>query len=172
VEEAIQQLQIADKGDPLFTLFLGDALADAGRDGEAAAVCEKLPPDNPNGIRMHPPGPRTAGGAGQVIQIYEGDPGQRRVGAALGCAYARTGRHQEAETVAANTAMNPGAMGVVEIFACLGDKERVFDALDRQVAVGPIRIGWVLLRVDRENRGLLRGDPRLKALRRKVGLPE
>jgi len=33
-------------------------------------------------------------------------------------------------------------------------------------------MGWFLLRVDRWNRGLLRGDPRLKALRKKVGLPE
>jgi hypothetical protein len=33
-------------------------------------------------------------------------------------------------------------------------------------------MGLFLLRVDRENRGLLRGDPRLKALRKKVGLPE
>jgi hypothetical protein len=33
-------------------------------------------------------------------------------------------------------------------------------------------MGYFLLRVDRVNRGLLRGDPRLKALRKKVGLPE
>jgi hypothetical protein len=33
-------------------------------------------------------------------------------------------------------------------------------------------MGLFLLRVDRENRGLLRGDPRLKTLRKKVGLPE
>jgi len=50
-------------------------------------------------------------------------------------------------------------------------KDRVFEALDRNAAVGPIRNGWFLLRKDRENRGLLRGDPRLKALRKKVGLP-
>jgi len=60
----------------------------------------------------------------------------------------------------------------VEIYACLGDKDRVFEALDRAEHLGPIRIGWFLLRVDREHRGLLAGDPRLKALRKKVGLPE
>ena len=60
----------------------------------------------------------------------------------------------------------------MEIYACLGDKDRVFDALERAASLGPIRIGWFLLRVDREHRGLLGGDPRLKALRKKVRLPE
>jgi hypothetical protein len=60
----------------------------------------------------------------------------------------------------------------MEIFACLGEKDRVFEALERAAALGPIRIGWFLLRVDREHRGLLSGDPRLEALRKKVGLPQ
>lgn len=60
----------------------------------------------------------------------------------------------------------------MEIYACLGDKDRVFEALDRAAVLGPIRIGWFLLRVDRENPGFLRGDPRLAALRKKGGLPE
>ena len=63
------------------------------------------------------------------------------------------------------------SMMPAQIFACLGDKDRVFETLDRAAAVGPIRMGWFLLRVDREHRGLLRGDPRLRALRKKVGLP-
>jgi hypothetical protein len=58
------------------------------------------------------------------------------------------------------------------IRGCLGDKDRVFEALDRDARVGPIRMGLVLNRVNRESPGLLRGDPRLTALRRKVGLPE
>jgi serine/threonine-protein kinase len=171
VEEAIQQLRIADKGDVFFTFFLADALADAGQDEEAAAACEKLPSDSPNGRACILRERVRQGRADQVIQSYEGDPAQSRVGTALGCAYARAGRRQEAEAVAGNTAANPGAMGGVEILACLGDKERVFEALEQQVAVGPIRMGWTLLRVDREHRGLLGGDPRLTALRKKVGLP-
>jgi hypothetical protein len=67
--------------------------------------------------------------------------------------------------------MEIGGSGGIEIYACLGDKDRVFEALDRAAGLGPIRIGWFLLRVDREHRGLLSGDPRLKALRKKVGLP-
>jgi hypothetical protein len=65
-----------------------------------------------------------------------------------------------------------GGSGGVEIYASLGDKDRVFQALDRAEHLGPIRIGWLLLRVDREHRGLLTGDPRLNGLRKRVGLPE
>jgi hypothetical protein len=111
----------------------------------------------------------------EVVQFYEANQAELTVrgktgfGAALGCAYAHLGRREEAENFAP---MQNGGEGGATIFSCLGDKDRVFEILDRNSAVGPIRMGWFLLRVDRANRGLLRGDPRLKALRKKVGLPE
>jgi len=52
------------------------------------------------------------------------------------------------------------------IFAGLGDKERALEALDR---MGPVRMGSLL---SPPELALLRGDPRLKALRRKAGLLE
>jgi hypothetical protein len=55
------------------------------------------------------------------------------------------------------------------VFAGLGDKERTLEALDRMTVVGPVRMGWIL---SNPELALLRGDPRLKALRKKVGLPE
>jgi tetratricopeptide (TPR) repeat protein len=167
IEAAIQELRIAEKSAPLFTFFLGDALTYAGRDEEAVRQCGKLPPENSNkdacvwgaGVRQ--------GRASEVIQMYEADPAKLAV-TPLGCAYARVGRREEAEKMASKVM---GGEGGAEIFACLGDKDRVFEALDRAAALGPIRISWFLLRVDRENRGLLRGDPRLAALRKQVGLP-
>ena len=171
IDRAIQQFRIAEKNDPLSSfahLSLGDALADAGRNEEAAAACEKLPPSNPSkeecvlGARVR------QGRANEVIQVYERDLAKRKAGYPLGCAYARAGRREEAEKVFAATRDTARA----EILACLGDKDRVFEALDRDAGVGPIRMGWVLNRVNRESPGLLRGDPRLEALRKKVGLPE
>jgi TolB-like protein len=171
IEDAIQHLRIAEKNDPLSSIvhfWLGDALADAGRNEEALDACEKVSDLNnlKEGcvlrIRV------LQGKAVEVIHIYEGDPAKSRIGAALGCAYARADRREEAEKVFAATR----DIARAEILACLGDKDRVFEALDRDAGVGPIRMGWVLNRVNRESPGLLRGDPRLEALRKKVGLPE
>ena len=91
----------------------------------------------------------------------------RSLRGALGCAYARAGRREEAEKLAAESAFNP--FNQARIFACLGDKDRTFEALDRAAAAGPVRIGWALTSPEL---ALLRGDPRVKALRKKVGLPE
>ena len=175
INEAIDQLRTAEKSDPLspaVAFWLGDALTEAGRDQEAAAACEKALPGGQNreqcvlGVRVR------QGRAAEVIQLYEQDPSKSRTGAALGCAFARAGRREEAEEVAARTAANPGALTDIQILACLGDKQRVLDALERRISVGPIRMGWILNRVDRESPGLLRGDTRLKALRKQVGFPE
>ena len=66
--------------------------------------------------------------------------------------YASVGRREEAQKLVPKAI---GGSGGMEIYACLGDKEHVLDALNRAAVLGPIRIGWFLLRVDREHRGLL-----------------
>jgi tetratricopeptide (TPR) repeat protein len=164
VDEAIRELRIAEKSDPLFNVFLDDALEDAGRDEEAIAVCESRASRKGCGLDARV----RLGRAAEVIQVAEADP-DAEAEDALGCAYAHLGRREEAERL---TSKVSGGAGGMEIYACLGDKERVFQALDRAAVLGPIRIGWFLLRVDREHRGLLSGDPRLSELRKKVGLPE
>jgi hypothetical protein len=55
------------------------------------------------------------------------------------------------------------------IFAGLGDKDRLFDALERMRMRGPPRVGQYLMFP--ELMPLLRDDPRVLALRQKVGLP-
>jgi hypothetical protein len=55
------------------------------------------------------------------------------------------------------------------IFAGLGEKDRVFEALQGMASVGPQRIGQFLTYPEL---ALLRGDPRLNSFRRAVGLPE
>ena len=174
VDQAIRQLQIAEKSAPIFMWFLGDALTDVGRNEEAAVVCNRLPPDYPLNNQCIPGIMVRQGKAAEVIQTYGALPDNLPpIRSVLGCAYARAGRRDEAERVAA-TFHFPGAgfPYAAVLFACLGDKDRVFETLDHVAQVGPIRMGWFLLRVDREHPGLLSGDPRLKALRKKVGLPE
>ena len=96
------------------------------------------------------------------IFINSGDRSDRGY---LGYAYARSGRREEAEKLAID--LSPLQQAV--IFAGLGDKERAVDALDRIAVVGPVRMGSIL---GLPELALLRGDPRLKVLRTKVGLPE
>jgi hypothetical protein len=55
------------------------------------------------------------------------------------------------------------------IFAGLGDKERTLEALNRVTIVGPVRMASIL---SLPELALIRGDPRVKALRKRVGLPE
>ena len=83
----------------------------------------------------------------------------------LGYAYARSGRREEAQELALG--LPPIQQSV--IFAGLGDQERALEDLDRMAVVGPVRMGSIL---SLPGLALLRGDPLLKALRKKVGLPE
>ena len=53
------------------------------------------------------------------------------------------------------------------IFAGLGDKERALEAMERSEAAGPFRVGRQLTWPEL---ALIRGDPRMKAFRKKVGL--
>ena len=85
----------------------------------------------------------------------------------LGYAYGRAGRRADAEKLAVEVA--PNAFSQAIIYAGLGDKDRTFEALDRVAGLGAVRIGLAL---NSPEFALLRGDPRVKALRKKVGLPE
>ena len=85
----------------------------------------------------------------------------------LGYAYARSGRREEAEKLAID--LSPRPLQQALVFAGLGDKDRTLEALGRMAVVGPVRMGSIL---SLPELALLRGDPRLKALRKKVGLPE
>lgn len=172
-EQALKELRLAQNTDPLSNGVLRSlcyVLPSTGRYDESAANCEKLPVDFPFrsgylGRARYLQG-RTADG----IQILETafnrgvSPGSE-VRAFLGYACARTGRREEAEKMAIGT--NPFNQAV--IFVGLGDKERALEAMERSDAAGPFRVSRQLTWPEL---AIIRGDPRMKALRNKVGLPE
>jgi TolB-like protein/tetratricopeptide (TPR) repeat protein len=175
IDEALQQLRVAEKNDPLSPrvhAWLASVLVSAGRYDEAASHCEKLPADHPAESSCQGRARLWQGRTGEALQILETvfnrdvNEGNEAWGY-LGYAYARAGRREDAEKLAATRVQNPFNQAI--IFAGLGDKDRTFEALDRAAAVGPVRMGW---RLTSPEYALLRGDPRLKALRKKVGLPE
>jgi TolB-like protein len=163
--EAVEQLRLAEKADPLspsVQLFFAYGLISAGRFEEAATHSQ----------------PRSAilararllqGRINEAIPIlealFDGRPTKPSAGL-LGYAYALAGRREEAEKVAA---LQPRPFEQAEIFVALGDKDRAFEALERAIPLGPVRIGRNLTHPELAP---LRGDPRLKALRKRVGLPE
>jgi tetratricopeptide (TPR) repeat protein len=162
IDEALYQMRTAEKTDPLSPLIqrrLGLVLLSTGRYEEAFSHCQKAAAATECLGRAR----LGQGRIDEAIQILGTDRNPRY----LGYAYGWAGRRDEAEKLAADVA--PNAFSQALIYAGLGDKDRTMEALDRVAALGAVRIGRAL---NSPEFALLRGDPRVKALRKKVGLPE
>ena len=173
VEEAISQLRIAEEIDPLSPQthsLLGLALTSAGRFDEALFHCQKAAENDQQRSGCWADNLLRQGKTDEAVRIEEAvwnghlmEPGAQ----ALGIAYAKAGRRQDAERIAG---MLPRLASKAQVFAALGDKDRTFEILYQMVPMGPTRIGRGFLLS--QNFAFLRGDPRLVTLRKKVGLPD
>src|SRR5262249_18815356 len=125
IEEALQQVRVAEKLDPLspeVQTLLAVVLTLTGRNSAAADYCLKLPADHPLKWMILAHARLGQGRTGEAIQVLINDqshlaenPQQRGV---LGYAYALSGRREEAEKMAsASQYANEQAL----IFAGLGD---------------------------------------------------
>ena len=165
VEEALHQLRIAGKADPLSPQVHGDlayVLISARRFDEAAEHCQKA--SDREGCLG-----RARMGRGKIDEAIQllGTSGSGLNRAYFGHALGRAGRREEAEKLLGLVGGSPFPQAL--IFAGLGDKDRTFEALNRMSVQGPVRLGRALTWPELD---LIRGDPRLKTLRKKVGLPE
>jgi TolB-like protein/Flp pilus assembly protein TadD len=172
IDEAVHQLRMAAKADPLSPFVqqrLAEMLIFAGRYEEAAAHCAGAP----ECLARTQLG---QGGIDQAIQILSRLNKTARESKELselvrprylGYAYGRAGRRADAEKLAVEVA--PNAFSQALIYAGLGDKDRTLQALNRVAGLGAVRIGLAL---NSPEFTLLRGDPRVETLRKKVGLPE
>jgi len=173
IQEAVQLLRKAEKNDPVAPRLhdiLANALIAAGRYDEAAEQCMKLAADFPARSTWLARARLGQGRVQEAIQILvdrieQGANGPDIKGF-LGYAYGRAGRRDDAEKLAAAD-QRPYAQALT--FAGLGDKQRTLDALERMAILGPVRLGRDLTYPEFD---LVRGDTRLKALRKKLGLPE
>lgn len=172
-DEAVLELRKAERADPLSPFIqqrLADMLIIAGRYEEAAAHCGSEPECMAR-IRL---GQGRIDEAIQILFKLNDPPAENKLGRKdlvrpryLGYAYARGGQRSKAEEIAVEVA--PNAYSEALIYAGLGDKDRTLQALDRVAGLGAARIGQAL---NSPEFALLRDDPRVKALRKKVGLPE
>jgi TolB-like protein/Flp pilus assembly protein TadD len=177
IEETVRETRAATKVDPLSLeshYRLAFALISAGRYDEAVTNCAMMPADRFEQRSWCLSRARIGQGRiDEAIQLLEavlnrGVEDGSPVRAELGYAYARAGRRDQAEQLAAATpSISPFNRAM--IYAGLGDKDRTFAALDLAVPAGPFRIGRTL---NYPEFALLKGDPRVRALGRKVGLPE
>ncbi len=172
-EEAVQQLRLAQKADPLSPLvriFLGFTLVSAERYEEAAVACSGSPAGTPGRDLCLA---RARFGQGQIAESIRlltdpssGELNNPEARGFLGYFYARAGRREEAVALArASHYPNEQAL----IYAGLRDKERTFEALDRMRALSAQRVGIHLSYP--EVASVVRGDPRLSLLRERTGLP-
>jgi TolB-like protein len=176
IEEALREARIAERTDPLSPTaqqVLAYVLISAERYDEAVQHCEKLPTEFSGKSECLGRARLGQGRVDEAIQILAA--GNRAtavnnptVRGYLGYAYGRAGRREMAENLAASIPP-PNNFNQALIFAGLGDKDRTLEALDRMTQLGPFRIGRMLAFPEL---ALLRGDPRVKDLRKKAGLPE
>jgi Flp pilus assembly protein TadD len=161
IEEGVLEMRTAAKTDPLSSTVLsglGSVLLSEGRYEEAAGLCEKAAATRCLGrARLE------QGRIEEAIKLLATEANPQY----LGYAYGRTGRREEAERFAVAAA--PNAFTQALTFAGLGDKDRILEALDRLASLGAVRVGRAL---NSPEFALLRGDPRVKTLRKRVGLPE
>jgi tetratricopeptide (TPR) repeat protein len=161
INEALQQLHAAERADPLspaLHFVYGDLLISAGRYEEAAGHCQRSSDvDECHGRVL-----LAEGRIDDAIKSLASAPNTRY----LGYTYGRAGRREEGEKL---SAASRGALQQVLIHAGLGDSDGTLNALDRMIELGPVRVGLTL---SGPELSFLRGDPRVKALRKKAGLPE
>ena len=143
IEEAVAQLRLAVTSDPLspdLQRQLTQVLCSAGRFQEAARHCGSQCAE----VML------AQGNADEVVRGFQGQPES----AVLGRAYALVGRREEAEKIATGQRR---PIGQAAIFTALGDKDRAFEALERAIPLGPIRLGRALTYAEFAPLGAIRG---------------
>jgi hypothetical protein len=160
IAAAVHEMRIAEQTDPLsphIQSSLAWAVLSNRQYEEAAGHCQRAADIQCLGRARLGQGRNS-----EAIQILATANSQY-----LGYAYGRASRRQEAEKLAIGAA--PNAFTQALISAGLSDKDRTLEALERLAPLGAVRVGQAL---NSPEFALLRGDRRVKTLRRKVGLPE
>jgi TolB-like protein/tetratricopeptide (TPR) repeat protein len=172
LEEAIKEARTEVKLDPLSPMahyLLAETLTSAGRYDEAVQQCEKLPREFVfTGDCLG----RARLGQGRTTEALRALETANSWGY-LAYAYEKTARRDEVEKLLANAPLAyPNRQGHFQyalVYAGMNDKDRTIDQLERWAGVGPVRIGFTLTAPEF---AFVRADPRIKTLRKKVGLPE
>lgn len=166
VEEALEQLRIAERNDPLSPQVhyrLGFILLSAKRFDEAIRHCELMRSEQ---ARKNSCLGRALLWQGRLEEALPMLKTAENLGY-LGYALAHAGRKEEAAEIYAK--LPPHTLARSMYWAGLGDQEALYKSLLDTAWAGPVLLGRVLTFPEFD---LLRGDARMAAVHRAVGLPE
>jgi adenylate cyclase len=166
VEEALEQLRLAEKSDPFSDQVhyrLGYILLSARQFDEAAKQCELMRGDNSRKNQCVGRAKLFQGRLEEAISFLNRSEDRGYVAYAL----VKAGRMAEAER--ADQEATPDTLAKAMYWAARGDKQRVLDAVERSTLGGPMYLGRVLTFPEF---ALVRGEARLSAIYRSIGLPE
>ena len=173
VDEAAREMRAAERADPLSPavhIYFGYVLLAAGRYEEAVQDCQQVSSDDPHKNECLGRARAQEGRFGEAIPLLAHSTNDWGF---LAYAYGKAGRRAEADKLMVDAPAlyphNLGGFNYALAFAGLGEKEQTLAQLERMVSLGPVRVGRNLTYPEF---ALVRGDPRVKALRKKVGLPE
>jgi predicted Zn-dependent protease len=141
--ETFQRIRAVDPDFPFVQFWLGRSLGFAGEPDQAIRLLEPLTGQHLG--RLKASGARHTPWLAQV--------------------YVMKGRRADAEALAEEHKNGPTSAAV---YAALGDEDRAFAALDRMADTQPHHIARLLLNPEM---AALRGDPRLREVRQRLGLP-
>ena len=152
-------------------VFFGYVLLAAGRYNEAATECERAAADYEMKNECLGRARTQQGKLSDAISLLSNSPTNNW--GYLAYAYGKAGRRAEAEKLMSDAPTlyqnRGGPFQYARAFAGLGEKEQTIERLENMANLGPVLLGRDLTYPEY---ALVRGDPRVKDLRKKVGLPE
>jgi tetratricopeptide (TPR) repeat protein len=174
VDEAVREGLAGIENDPLSARAryeLAETLLSAGQYDRAAQYCEQLPPEIVSKSECVGRARLAQGRTADAIQVLASSATNNW--GYLAYAYAKAGQAAEAEILSASAPtrypQRRGPFQYALVFAGVGDRDRTIEQLQRMADFGPVRMGFIL---NSPEFGFLKGDVRVKALRKQLGLPE
>jgi tetratricopeptide (TPR) repeat protein len=172
IQEAVVDLRIGVKHDPVaarLRFIFANVLIAARRYDEAADICLRLPADFPGRNTWLARARLGEGRIKEAIQLLEHELNGQGWGDCPRLLELRVRTYWASQRCGTARREDVRSFFIALTYTGLGDREKAVDRLEQMAILGPARLGRNL---NYPEFAAVRNDPRLKALRKRVGLPE